>query len=389
MSRHLLVTNDFPPKVGGIQSYLWELWQRLDPTSFSVLTATSDPEAERFDLACARKGIDIVRISNRILFFPTKRIKAAIEAQVTRTGADLVIMDPAFPLGSLAGSLSVRCVQILHGAEVTIPGRLPLTKSMLRRALQRSAGIIAAGPYPEREGRRLSGPNDTLQIPPGVDTKRFTPLNEEQTSLVRARFGVAPSAHLVVSVSRLVPRKGMDTLIKAAAKLHDSSPGIEVIIGGTGRDTKRLTRLIKRSGAPVRLVGRVADDELPELIAAADLMVMACRNRWFGLEQEGFGIVFLEAASCGVPQIAGRSGGASDAVVDGETGIIVERPRDAAQLADVIASLLRDPERRQAMGRAGRDRAVASFDYDVLAHRLGDALASGWPRVSGGVTKGR
>ena len=142
-------------------------------------------------------------------------------------------------------------------------------------------------------------------------------------------------------------------------------------------------------GAPVRLVGRVADDELPELIAAADLMVMACRNRWFGLEQEGFGIVFLEAASCGVPQIAGRSGGASDAVVDGETGIIVERPRDAAQLADVIASLLRDPERRQAMGRAGRDRAVASFDYDVLAHRLGDALASGWPRVSGGATKGR
>jgi len=376
---HLLVTNDFPPKVGGIQSYLWELWKRLDPTSFTVLTADSDPGAPGFDEACARDGIEIARISNRILFFPTKRIRRHIEAQITRTGADLVIVDPAFPLGSLAGSLSVPCVQILHGAEVTIPGRLPITRAILRGALRRSAGIIAAGPYPEQEGLRLSGAKQCLQIPPGVDTQRFVPLASDQREAVRTRFGVSPQAQMIVSVSRLVPRKGMDTLIKAAAILSDRSPNIEVIIGGTGRDTKRLTRLIERRAAPVRLVGRVADEDLPELIASADLMVMACRNRWLGLEQEGFGIVFLEAASCGVAQVAGRSGGAGDAVVDGETGIILSQPKSETQLAQAIESLLGDPERRHAMGVAGRTRAVASFDYDVLARRLGNALASGWP----------
>jgi phosphatidyl-myo-inositol dimannoside synthase len=378
--RHLLVTNDFPPKVGGIQSYLWELWRRLDPASFSVLTASSDSEAPAFDAACAAMGIEIVRVPSKILFFPTKRIGQRVEREVQRTGADLVIVDPAFPLGSLAQHLSVPCVQILHGAEVTIPGRLPLTRALLRSTLRSSAGIIAAGPYPEQEGLRLSGPMTTLQIPPGVDTTRFVPLGPAQRSEIRQRFGIGDHDHLVVSVSRLVPRKGMDTLIKAAAVAQRDLPSVKVLIGGSGRDAKRLARLITKTGAPVELVGRVDDDLLPGLIGAADLMVMACRNRWLGLEQEGFGIVFLEAASCEVPQIAGRSGGAGDAVRHGETGVVLSNPRSATELARQMLALLQDPQRRAAMGRAGRQRALASYDYDVLAHRLGGALKGGWPR---------
>ncbi len=380
MPRHLLVTNDFPPKVGGIQSYLWELWRRLDPTSFSVLTASSDPKAPEFDAACAVRGIEIVRIPNKILFFPTKRIRRIVEREVQRTGADLVILDPAFPLGALAKHLSVPCVQVLHGAEVTIPGRLPLTRGNLRATLRASAGVIAAGPYPEQEGLRLSGPMATLQIPPGVDTKRFLPVEATRRAEIRERFGVAHDDHLVVSVSRLVPRKGMDTLVKAAALLKDELPHLHVVVGGKGRDAKRLHRLIDKTGARVELVGRVDDDDLPDLIGASDLMVMACRNRWLGLEQEGFGIVFLEAASCEVPQIAGRSGGAGDAVVDGETGLLLSNPRSADELARCIRELLEDPQRRAVMGHAARQRAVASFDYDVLAHRLGTALEGGWPR---------
>jgi phosphatidylinositol alpha-1,6-mannosyltransferase len=171
----------------------------------------------------------------------------------------------------------------------------------------------------------------------------------------------------------------MDTLVKAAKRLQAELPAIHVLIGGTGRDEKRLASLVRRERAPATLLGRVPDDELPELVGASDLFVMDCRSRWAGLEQEGFGIVFLEAAAAGVAQIAGQSGGAADAVVEDETGLVVEDPRSVDELARAMGELLRDPDRRVAMGRAARARAVASFDYDVLARRLGDALDDGWP----------
>ena len=147
-----------------------------------------------------------------------------------------------------------------------------------------------------------------------------------------------------------------------------------VAIGGIGRDHDRLQRLIEATGAPVRLLGRVSHDDLPALYGCADVYAMLCRNRWAGLEQEGFGIVFLEAAAAGVPQVAGDSGGAAEAVVDGETGLVVREPRDAQAVADALAELLGDPARRARMGVAGRDRAMAGFAYDVLARRLGTAL---------------
>ena len=140
---HLLVTNDFPPKLGGIQNYLWELWRRLDPDSFSVLTASSDPDARRFDAEQAALGFSIARIPASTLFFPTPRNIRRIEAELERTGAKLAIIDPAFPLGMVGSRLSVPCVQLLHGAEVAIPGRLPIVNLEMRRLLRSSAGVIA------------------------------------------------------------------------------------------------------------------------------------------------------------------------------------------------------------------------------------------------------
>jgi phosphatidylinositol alpha-1,6-mannosyltransferase len=166
----------------------------------------------------------------------------------------------------------------------------------------------------------------------------------------------------------------MDTLIEAAARLAQSRPDLNVAIAGAGRDRSRLDRLVRRSGAPVRLLGRVGDDRLPSLYACADAFAMLCRNRWGGLEQEGFGIVFLEAAACGVPQVAGESGGASEAVVDGETGFVVRRPHDPTETADTLARLLDDEDLRRAQGRAARARAERDYTYDVLAARLDDAL---------------
>lgn len=369
--KHLLVTNDFPPKVGGIQSYLWELWRRLPPTEAAVLT-TPYAGAAAFDAAAP---IGIERIEAPVML-PTGRLLRQIEAAADRAGAELVLLDPALPLGHLGPKLSRPYGLVLHGAEITVPGRVPGPRHALARVLRGAAIVIAAGGYPADEGELAAGRGlPVALVPPGVDTERFAPLDAAGRAAARARMGVAPETVLVSSVSRLVPRKGMDVLIRAAARLAPIHPELEVLIGGTGRDEGRLRRLIAELGAPVRLVGRVADDDLPAFYAAADLFAMGCRNRWFGLEQEGFGIVFLEAAAAGVAQVAGRSGGAHEAVEHGVTGLIVDDPRSVADTAEAIRRLVVDPERREAMGRAARARAEAEFSYDLLAERLRGALA--------------
>jgi phosphatidylinositol alpha-1,6-mannosyltransferase len=168
----------------------------------------------------------------------------------------------------------------------------------------------------------------------------------------------------------------MDVLVEAAAALVPSFPSLTVAIGGEGRDGARIERLVRSSGAPVRLLGEVPDERLPHLYGSADVFAMVCRDRWFGLEQEGFGIVFLEAAACGIPQIAGRSGGAADAVVHGETGLVVDDPHDSGQVAAALRRLLSDDALRRRMGRAARRRAERAFAHDLLAHRLAGALAA-------------
>jgi phosphatidylinositol alpha-1,6-mannosyltransferase len=372
-ARHLLVTNDFPPKVGGIQSYLWELWRRLDPERFVVLTASSDPGAVEFDRQAATLGIRILRAPNRVLL-PTPGTARLVRSVARAAGARAVVLDPALPLGLLGPGLGLPYAVVLHGAEVTVPARLPGTRNLLRQVLCRASLVVAAGGYPVAEARRVGDClPPVVQVPPGVDLGRFRPLASEQRRHARAAFGAGPGP-LVVSVSRLVPRKGMDVLVEASARLAPEFPGLQVLIAGEGRDRRRLEALVRRRGAPVRLLGRVPDDQLPGLYGAADVFCMACRDRWGGLEQEGFGIVFLEAAACGVPQVAGRSGGAAEAVVSGETGWVVEHPQDPGALAAALRCVLADQDRARAMGRAARRRAEQIADYDLLARRLGAAL---------------
>jgi phosphatidylinositol alpha-1,6-mannosyltransferase len=167
----------------------------------------------------------------------------------------------------------------------------------------------------------------------------------------------------------------MDVLIETTAALRARYPDLRVAIGGSGRDEGRLQRLITRLDAPVVMLGRVADGDLPLLTAAADVWAMLCRDRWLGLEQEGFGLVFLEAAAAGVATVAGRSGGAGDAVLDGVTGLVVDRPGDVVPATVALRALLDDPSLRARLGTAARRRAVDEFDQDKLALRLGEALA--------------
>ncbi len=216
-----------------------------------------------------------------------------------------------------------------------------------------------------------------VEIPPGVDLDRFRPLSAGERAAARADLGLPADGPLVVSVSRLVPRKGMDVLIDAAVRLRSDWPDLTVAIAGQGRDGDRLAGRVAEHSAPVRLLGWVADADLPRLVGAADVFVMLCRNRWLGLEQEGFGIVFLEAAAAGIPQVAGASGGASEAVEHERTGLVIRRPTDAGAAVpcdqpgcSTIAEL------HSKMGAASRQRVEASFDYDRLAPRLASALAN-------------
>ncbi len=369
--KHLLVTNDFPPKVGGIQSYLWELWRRLPPEDFAVLT-TPHPDAPAFDRA---QPYRVERTRQKVLL-PTPGLRRRIDALAAEIGAEAVVLDPALPLGLLGPALSVPYALVVHGSELL--GRLPVGSAAMGRVVRGARLVVAAGGYPASEARRVGGARTppVANVPPGVDPQRFRPLTPAERASARERFGYGDDDLLVVGVSRLVPRKGFDVLIDAVARLAPDRPHLRLAIAGSGRDHDRLVARIRRTGAPARLVGRVGDDDLPALYGCADLFAMVCRaNRWFGLEVEGFGIVFLEAAACGVAQVAGLSGGSADAVEDGATGVVVDRPGDVGAVAAALAGLLDDPDRRARLGAAARERAASAFAYDVLAERLRVALA--------------
>jgi phosphatidylinositol alpha-1,6-mannosyltransferase len=370
--RHLLVTNDFPPKIGGIQSYLWELWRRLPAEDVTVLTS---PYADAADFD-RRQAFRVVRTPEPVLL-PSPLMTRRVRRLATEVGAEAVVIDPAVPLGLIGPELGFPYAVVLHGAEVTFPARVPAARQALARVLRRASLVVSAGGYPEAEARRAEPrlPR-VVQVPPGVDTTRFVPLPAIERASARTRFGLPVGAPLVLSVSRLVPRKGMDTLVGAASWLAASGrhPGLLVVIAGSGRDRPRLERLARRTGAPVRFLGRVPGGDLPALYGCADVFALCCRSRWAGLEQEGFGIVFLEAAAAGLPSVAGDSGGAAEAVLDGETGLVVARPDDTRLVGECLDRLLSDPALAARMGAAARHRATSEYSYEVLASRLAGAL---------------
>jgi phosphatidylinositol alpha-1,6-mannosyltransferase len=357
----LLVTNDFPPKVGGIQSYLYELWRRLPPDETTVFT-TPYAGAREWD---AQKPFRVER-SRRKVLLPSKGLARDVDVLASEIGADVIFLDPMLPLGLIGPRLrSAPYVVVAHGAEITVPASIPWVRTRGRAILRGAAAVVAAGGYPARQAARVAGCElRGVVVPPGVDGQRFRPLGLDARTAVRARFGLDPDRPVVLALSRLVPRKGFDVVIDAVADL----PDVQLAIGGGGRDRARLARRA-RGNPNVRFLGRVAEEQLPDLFGCADAFAMCCRDRWGGLEAEGFGIVFLEAAACAVPAVAGRSGGAHEAVVDRDTGFVVD-PRDVAAVRSAVAALCSEPDLRARMGAAARERAVAEYSYERLVGRL-------------------
>ncbi len=281
---------------------LWELWRRLDPTSFAVLT-TPHPDGPAWDAA---QPYRVERTPERVLL-PTPRLLRRIEELADDIGATTVILDPALPLGLLGPRLRRPYAVVLHGAEVTVPGRLPGLHLALRHVLRGAGLVVAAGGYPLAEGERAAGrPLPSVLVPPGVDTGRFRPLDAAARAATRERFGLSADGPLVVSLSRLVPRKGMDVLIEAAALLAPERPDLTVAIGGGGRDEDRLARLAQRRRHPSACSGGSPMPTCPLSTAPATSTPCSAGTGGPGSSRRGSASSSSRRPSAGVPQIAGR-----------------------------------------------------------------------------------
>ena len=368
--RTLVVTNDFPPREGGIQAYVHQLALRL-PAGSVVVYASTHEGAAAFDAA---QPFPVVRHPTGLLLPTPQALRRAREiARAER--CDTVWFGAAAPLGLLAPGLREagvgRFVASTHGHE-TGWAMLPGARQLLRRIGREVDVVTYLGAYTKRWLRGALGQRATLaRVPPGVDTATFHP--GVDGGAIRRRLGLGDRP-TVVCVSRLVPRKGQDVLIRALPRIRAAVPEAQLLVVGGGPDMPRLQRLAAEYGAgEVVFTGSVPQEELPAYFAAGHVFAMPCRTRRAGLDVEGLGIVYLEASATGLPVVAGDSGGAPDAVLEGETGYVVGG-RDVAAVADRVAGLLADPDRAAGMGRRGREWVEAEWHWDVQATRLRQAL---------------
>jgi len=366
--RTLVVTNDFPPRPGGIQAFVHALASR-QPDGEVVAYASHWKGAAAFDAA---QGFPVVRHPSSLLL-PTPDALRRIRTVATAEGCDRVWFGAAAPLALLAGPLGLsRSLASTHGHEVGW-ALLPGARQVLRRIGREVDVITYLGAYTRSRLAPAFGPQARLEwLPSGVDATLFRP--GAGGGEVRARHGLT-GRPVVVCVSRLVPRKGQDVLIRALPEIRRRVPDAALLLVGGGPDSLRLQRLAAEHdvASDVVLTGSVPWPELPAHYDAGDVFAMPCRSRRAGLEVEGLGIVFLEASATGLPVVAGRSGGAPDAVLEGRTGHVVDG-RSVAAVASTVAGLLEDPARAEALGRAGRAWVEREWRWDVLAGRLRELL---------------
>ena len=364
--RTLVVTNDFPPRPGGIQAFVHSLASR-QPAGEIVVYAPAWKGAAAFDAA---QGFPVVRHPTSLML-PEPRVLRRARAIAAAERCDRVWFGAAAPLGLLAKPLGLqRSVASTHGHEVGW-ALLPGARQVLRRIGRDVDVVTYLGEYTRA---RLAPVVPRLErLPSGVDTALFRPGAGGEEVRRRHRLTGRP---VVVCVSRLVPRKGQDVLIRALPAIRRRVPDAALLCVGGGPYQYSLERLARETGVAdsVVLTGSVPWEELPAHYDAGDVFTMPCRTRRAGLEVEGLGIVFLEASATGLPVVAGRSGGSPDAVLEGESGYVVDGTSVAAVAAAVVG-LLEDRERAGAMGAAGRDWVEREWRWDVLAGRLRELLA--------------
>ncbi|NSC21241.1 glycosyltransferase family 4 protein [Streptomyces albus subsp. chlorinus] len=380
MHKTLIVTNDFPPRPGGIQAFLHSMALRLDPSQVVVYASTWKRNREGVAATAAFDAEQPFRVvrDRTTMLLPTPRVTKRAVSLLREHGCRSVWFGAAAPLGLMAPALRAagaeRIVATTHGHEAGW-AQLPAARRLLRRIGEGTDTLTYLGEYTRGRIAGALAPAAAarmVQLPPGVDEKTFHPGSGGDT--VRARLGLTDRP-VIVCVSRLVRRKGQDTLIEAMPRVLAAVPDAVLLIVGGGPYRADLEKLAAARGVAgaVRFTGPVDWEELPAHYGAGDVFAMPCRTRRGGLDVEGLGIVYLEASATGLPVVAGDSGGAPDAVLDGETGWVVPGG-SPAQTAERLVELLRDPELRARMGTRGRQWVEQRWRWDLLAERLRELL---------------
>ncbi|MFB6278246.1 MAG: glycosyltransferase family 4 protein [Salinibacter sp.] len=372
--RLLFVTQDFPPDVGGIQTYSWEVARRLaEQVDTLTVMAPRHPEADAVDRAAS---FPIHRLPGRpdllpLSLLPTLPVRARqMRADVTFHAQWQTVGASALARALFGSPRRIVCAahgrELLFNPAAAIPGLAP-AYDRLRRALLRQVDMfLPVSHYTAGLLQERGVPSSRTQVVPnGTDPERFRP---RDGTPVRERFGLS-GRPMLLTVGRLVRRKGIDTVLRALPTIAETCPDVTYVIVGTGPDQSRLRRLAGRLGLQnrVRFVGEVDHDRLPLYYSAADLFVMPARED--PPDVEGFGLVFLEANACGTPVIGARTGGIPDAIQDGETGLLVP-PNAPKALAEVVVRILTDPDVADTLGRQGRRRAVNEASWDHIARRI-------------------
>jgi len=371
----LLVTNDLGPRAGGIETFILGLIDQLNGAQLLIYTSSQEGSKEFDRELNNRTGALVIRDKSKVLL-PTPRVNRAIAKVMKEYQSEIIWFGAATPLGWMAGYLrrngAQRLVSLTHGHEVWW-AKVPPFNWILKYISKNLDAITYLGSFTKKEiGRSVADPSRLVQIAPGIPLDHFTP-GPKDASLV-AQYGLS-GKKVIVCVGRLVHRKGQDRLLEALPDIIKSEPSAVVLFVGIGPRQAKLdaiTRKLKLGGHVV-FAGRVAYKDLPRYFRLGDIFVMPSRSRLAGLEVEGLGIVYLEASACGLPVIAGSSGGAPDAVLANQTGLVIDG-RDVHAISKAVTGLFADPVRMQKMGEAGRTWIVDQWSWDLWGGKFKEVL---------------
>jgi phosphatidylinositol alpha-1,6-mannosyltransferase len=371
----LLVTNDLGPRAGGIETFVLGLIEGLPKDSLIIYTSSQKGD-KAFDAQLLEKfGAVVIRDRAKMLL-PTPRVTRRAVKILKHAQIKNVWFGAAAPLALMAGKLrsagASNIVALSHGHEVWW-AKIPILKSLLKKIIKDVDHLGYLGDFTKGEIAKISNqPQKFLQIAPGIDTKHFAPRNARADLVEKYRL---EGRRVIVSVGRLVHRKGQDELVKAMPKILEQFPDAILLFVGEGPIKQMLFNSAKQLGVLPKVVfaGRVSHHDLPDYICLGEIFAMPVRSRFSGLEVEGLGIVYLEASACGLPVVVGNSGGAVDAVLDQKTGLLVDGTK-SDQIAQAICELLSNPERAKQMGQAGRDWVIKNWQLSNWSEKFNKVL---------------
>jgi len=370
LGKILCITNDFGPRAGGIETFVMGLIERAPKGSMIVYTS-SQGDTTSYDQGWLQDlGVEVIRDRSKILL-PTPRVIRSVKKVIARDSIKQVFFGAAAPLGVMAHTLRkkgvMNVVALTHGHEVWWAKLWPFSRaiSFIGNNVDH---LTYLGDFTKSEIAKALSPKAKtrfIKIAPGIDTDHFAP--DSTSGQLRKDLGLVDKK-VIVSVGRLVHRKGQDILIQSLPTILEKHPTAHILMVGEGPYRKDLTKLVEKLklSEAVTFIGRIQYKELPRYICAGDIFAMPSRSRLAGLEVEGLGIVYLEASSCALPVIAGRSGGAPDAVDEGVTGYSVDGT-SPTEVSQAIIKLFDDPISAKAMGAAGRRWIIEKWRWEIWA----------------------